>query len=293
MEGGAIPAEISRAIHIPPYKPAAILGGYGLMGLQADMIAMRDVLAGPQKAASDYLLACHARTAKLLGEITNIDTVTTQFKLKLGAIVEPLLAGSQFPATMYDVYIAAVATALRTELCTVKLDAAAKAMRQKKEQADKLAALTTANADAEMADGTKTVGELVKEQVKVEMQKYHGMLLPSIPPSSLTLTSSSRSQLEVPRKRRRRCGVVVETLRPGQKPTPCKEDVHEHRSSEFNALGQQTPGWWRKHKRKSSRDEPAEAGSGQRMKIQRLNPVPTARETSNAVTTWNYKSRVP
>ncbi|KAJ7889007.1 hypothetical protein B0H13DRAFT_2341746 [Mycena leptocephala] len=45
-------------------------------------------------------------------------------------------------------------------------------MRQKKEQADKLAAATSANADAEMADGTKTVRELVKEQFKVEMQKY-------------------------------------------------------------------------------------------------------------------------
>ncbi|KAJ7927947.1 hypothetical protein B0H13DRAFT_1860987 [Mycena leptocephala] len=150
---------------------AVILGDAGTAGLEADMIAMRDMLVVSQKAAATFLLACYNRAVKLLAEITSVDTVSAGFKTKLSDIVKPLLAGSQFPATMYDVYIAAVATALKDELCSIKLDVLAKAMRQKKEQADKLAAATSANADADMADGTKTVGELVKEQFKVEMQK--------------------------------------------------------------------------------------------------------------------------
>ncbi|KAJ7939235.1 hypothetical protein B0H13DRAFT_2300988 [Mycena leptocephala] len=119
MEGGAIPAEILRAIHVPPYKPAVILGDAGTAGLKADMIAMRDMLVVSQMAAATFLLACHDRTVKLLTGITNVDTVSAGFKTKLSDIVKPLLAGSQFPATMYDVYIAAVATALKDELCSI------------------------------------------------------------------------------------------------------------------------------------------------------------------------------
>ncbi|KAJ7939746.1 hypothetical protein B0H13DRAFT_2300453 [Mycena leptocephala] len=86
---------------------------------------------------------------------------------------------------MYDVYIAAVAAALMDELCAIKLDVLAKAMRQKREQTKKLAAAAaSANADAELADSTKTVGDKLSEQVKVELKKYHGMQLLSIPPSS-------------------------------------------------------------------------------------------------------------
>ncbi|KAJ7933141.1 hypothetical protein B0H13DRAFT_1856431 [Mycena leptocephala] len=282
-EGGAIPTEVSRAIHVPPYKPAAILGDSGLAGLQADMIAMRDMLVVSQTAATVFLLACHDRTVTLLMAITNVDTVSAEFKFKLSSIVKPLLAGSQFPATMYDVYIAAVAAALKDELCTVKLDVLAKAMRQKKEQTEKLAAVATANADAEMANGAKTVGELVSEQVKVELQKYHGMPLPSIPPSSSVLMSSSRSS-KTPRSRRRRCRVIVEYPGQGQKPAPREEEFHEHPPAECSTFGQQTSGWWRKRKWKA-RDEPAEAGSGPRMKIQCPNPASSARENSNAVLT--------
>ncbi|KAJ7938510.1 hypothetical protein B0H13DRAFT_2301535 [Mycena leptocephala] len=130
---------------------------------------MRDMLVEPQKQAATYLLACHDCTFQLLTGLTNINTVSAGFKLKLSNIVKPLLAGSQLPATMYDIYTATVATALKDELCSIKLDVLAMAMRQKKEQADKIAAAATANTDAEMANGTKTIGELVK----LEMQKYH------------------------------------------------------------------------------------------------------------------------
>ncbi|KAJ7797046.1 hypothetical protein B0H14DRAFT_3549283 [Mycena olivaceomarginata] len=194
MEGGAIPAEILRAVHVPPYKPAVILGDTGTAGLKADMIAMRDMLVS-QKAAATFLLACHDRTVKLLAEITNVDTVSAGFKTKLGDIVKPLLAGSQFPATIYDVYIAAVATALKDELCSIKLDVLAKAMRQKKEQVHKLAAATSANTDAEMADGTKSIGELVKEQFKVEMQKYQE----ANGPGGGTVASSSKVHTQGPK----------------------------------------------------------------------------------------------
>ncbi|KAJ7937813.1 hypothetical protein B0H13DRAFT_1852112 [Mycena leptocephala] len=87
MEGGAIPAEILRAIHVPPYKPAVILGDAGTAGLKADMIAMRDMLVVSQMAAATFLLACHHRTVKLLTGITNVDTVSAGFKTKLSDIV--------------------------------------------------------------------------------------------------------------------------------------------------------------------------------------------------------------
>ncbi|KAJ7936646.1 hypothetical protein B0H13DRAFT_1853381 [Mycena leptocephala] len=110
-----------------------------------------------------------------------------------------------------------------------------------------------------MADGIKTVRELVKEQFKVEMQKYQAN-----GPGGGAIASSSK----------------VHT-------PPAKEDVHEHHPFECSSTKPQT-GWWRKRKRKP-RDESGEPGSGPVMKIRRLNPVSLPGENSNAVLTWNYK----
>ncbi|KAJ7790331.1 hypothetical protein B0H14DRAFT_2626166 [Mycena olivaceomarginata] len=102
-------------------------GGKGYPPENAETSADRGSALWAASANGHEQIVCLLlREVELLTGITNVDTVSVEFQ----NIVRPLLTGT-------------------------------KAMRQKREPAEKLAATATANADAEMADGTKTVGEPV------------------------------------------------------------------------------------------------------------------------------------
>ncbi|KAJ6628620.1 hypothetical protein B0H10DRAFT_1940443 [Mycena sp. CBHHK59/15] len=110
-------------------------------------------------------------------------------------------AGNQNDHKCIGMPILQLSAVLKDELRTVQLNVLAKSMRQKKEQAEKLAATISANAGTEMADGAQTVRELLKAEIKAEfrvefkseMQKYQGSKKPDTQGSSAVASSSRGS----------------------------------------------------------------------------------------------------
>lgn len=162
-------------------------------------------------------------------------------------------------------------------------------MRAKKAEAHKTAAVAIANAKADVADNTKVVQEFVKVEVSRQIKASNGEHLPLPLPPRPSPTSSTPMLTLSSRKRRRRCSVFVETetKRPPYNGRAAVEATQKHHRIQLEGSGQtEARGWWKKRTRSQRAAEGEEAEEGRRMKIQRLNASPPARECPNSVLTW-------
>ncbi|KII94503.1 hypothetical protein PLICRDRAFT_33304 [Plicaturopsis crispa FD-325 SS-3] len=164
-EGGAIPPEIARAFKVPPFQFPAVAGASGTVAVAKDLEALNIATTNAQQLAIVYVMHCHDAQVAATERSIDIAEKKNELRLELRAYSVALLEQGGLTLALWHPYIEAVTEALGDELTRLKMHVLATLAAERASKAEQLAALSVANADAEMVDGTKTVNELVDEKL--------------------------------------------------------------------------------------------------------------------------------
>jgi hypothetical protein len=195
-EAGGIPAEVSRMLKGASFTFPAIVGAEA----QADDVvssaleAMNASVAASRIATIAYLRACHDKSVEISKKLVSVQSRQENLAIDLASYAGLILADAGFPSNRWTAFINAVVLALKDELEDVSIDVHAQIYLERREKLAKASAVASAAADAEMADGTRPVQDIIAKEVATQgSASSHPCQSPSQITNSLLLRYDSVS----------------------------------------------------------------------------------------------------
>ncbi|KAJ7144302.1 hypothetical protein C8R44DRAFT_865250 [Mycena epipterygia] len=193
---GAIPTTVSNNLKLPHIQ---LVKGSPEAGDDADVSAEKEkaekAIAAASTIVTSYLGKLYAHQVQLCRERVNIASMATAFSVRLQAYGKPIImAGGGEDDTAWDAVIATLTKAFSAELLSLNFEFVAVLDRDAEAKESKASAVITARADAEMADGTKPVKDLVKEaNAKSKLEQKLVKMLNNRLPTPAEAPSSSKA----------------------------------------------------------------------------------------------------
>ncbi|KAJ7910396.1 hypothetical protein B0H13DRAFT_607910 [Mycena leptocephala] len=197
---GAIPTTVSNNLKFPHVQLVKGAPGAGDDAeVSAEKVNAEKKIAEAAGAVTSYLGKLYANQVTLCRQLVNVPAASTVFSHRLEAYAKPIItAGGGDDDTVWDTVITALTNAIADELQNLNFEFVAVLDREAEAKEAKATAVITARADAEMADATKPVKELVMEvgaQLELKLTKLINEKLPTTP---IEASSSSKATSSKP-----------------------------------------------------------------------------------------------
>ncbi|EEB93729.1 hypothetical protein MPER_07578, partial [Moniliophthora perniciosa FA553] len=166
---GAIPTFIANHFKGPQFQFSKAVTDNAHAQLVDSKKTLDDALTTAALAATAHYRKCHAKHVELCKERADIDQCTQALLDKLGVYSTKIIQSSgRSNLKIWESYAQLVVTAFSQELEQAMFEYTARLANAVADKEAKASTVATAREDAEMKDGTKPIGTLIREIARAE-----------------------------------------------------------------------------------------------------------------------------